>query len=340
MADTGKKNTQLGLLVIAGLFLFILTLYLIGKNQHLFGSNFELRVRFSNVNGLLKGNNVRFSGIQAGTVHRIRIIDDTTIEVSLLIDKAMAPYIDRKAVAAIGTEGLIGNKVVNITPSRTKAPPVVEGDLLASRVVVDTDAMLETLQRTNDNIADISGQLKNTVRRIDGSAALWRLLGDEGIATSVRSSLDHIYRASVNADAVTADLRTVISHVRSGQGSAGSLLMDTTFATGLNQAMATIRAAGDKAADLADQLNRTVQVIDQNINNGKGTVNALLNDSVMAVRLNASIENIRLGTDAFHQDMEALKHNFLFRGYFRRQEKEARKAAEKAKSPAAMTTIR
>ena len=75
------SNLKLGILVLSGLFLFILTLYIIGKNENFFGSDFEVRARFTNVNGLLPGNNIRFAGIQAGTVKRINIIDDTTIEV-------------------------------------------------------------------------------------------------------------------------------------------------------------------------------------------------------------------------------------------------------------------
>src|SRR5579871_5679600 len=99
MSATTSGNIKLGLLVLTGLGLLISTLYIIGKNEDIFGSHFELRARFANANGLMAGNNIRFSGIQAGTVKSIRVIDDTTIEATLLIDNALQPYINANAEA-------------------------------------------------------------------------------------------------------------------------------------------------------------------------------------------------------------------------------------------------
>jgi phospholipid/cholesterol/gamma-HCH transport system substrate-binding protein len=325
MPTQTHSNVKLGLLVLAGLFLFILTLYIIGKNQNMFGSSYKLKARFAEISGLVKGNNIRFSGIQAGTVGSIRIIDDTTIEVVMLINNDLKPYIHADATASIGTEGLIGNRIINITPGKTNAPIAAEGDMLRTHHLVGTDEMLETLSKTNDNVATISEQLKQTVQRINTSAALWRLLNDSSLPANTRSALAHIRQASANTDQLTSDLRDLISDVRQGKGAAGTLLADSAFANKLTATLENLRLAGVQAGAAAEGLNTTVKDLHENLTNGKGTVTALLKDTVMLNRFNASLENIQKGTDAFSQDMEALKHNFLFRGYFRKLDKQQKK---------------
>lgn len=316
---------KLGLMVLAGLVLLILTLYGIGKNQHLFGSNFQLKVRFTNVSGLTTGNNIRFAGIQVGTVKAIKIVNDTTIEVTMLIDQGMKPFIHSNAVASIGTEGLMGNKVINITPSPGTAPVAEAGSMLPAQRNINTDEMLQTLYRTNNNIADISEGLKNTVHRIEGSVALWTLLNDSGLAIRVRSSLAHIDRAATNAESITRDISSLVAHTREGQGSVGKLLTDTSFYRDLDQAVRTIDKAGKEAAGLVGHFNEMTARVQEYMDSGKGAVHALLRDSAIVMKLHASLDNIQKGTDGFNQNMEALKHNFLFRGYFRRLEKEKKK---------------
>jgi len=332
MAQQNTSNIKLGLLVLAGLFLFIGTLYVVGKNQNIFGSSYEIKARFSNINGLMKGNNIRFSGIQAGTVKNITIIDDTTIEVSMLIDKSLQPYIKTNALASIGTEGLIGNKIINILPVKRNAPVAREGDLLAVHKAIDTDEMLGTLSVTNKNIALISEDLRMTVHRINNSTALWSLLKDSNVAGNIKTTLNNVRMASVNARNVTGGLDALVKDVRQGKGSVGALLTDSSFARDLGRAMIDIASAGQRATAAAGRLDTTIMDIQTELNNGKGTANALLRDTGLVVKLNASLDNIQKGTDAFSQDMEALKHNFLFRGYFRRLEKQQRKESRKTTS--------
>jgi phospholipid/cholesterol/gamma-HCH transport system substrate-binding protein len=328
MSEQKVSNIKTGLFVLAGLFLLIFTLYMIGKNQNLFGSNFEVKARFRNVNGLISGNNIRFSGIQVGTVKDIRIIDDTTIEVEMLIDDKMKSFIHKNALASIGTEGLMGNKIVNILPMEGEAPAVQAGDVLAAQKGIDTDEMLQTLDKTNGNIADISAELKNTVHRINNSPALWDILNEKSLAVNMKASLEHISDASATADAMIRDLHTIVSDIKRGKGAAGTLLTDTAFASHLNEAMRGIDAASARTAEVADQLNHTVSDIRGDLGEGKGTVGALLNDPAMRAKLSVSLDNIQKGTDAFSQDMEALKHNFLLRGYFRKLEKQQKKQAD------------
>lgn len=337
MPDHKSNNIKLGLFVLAGLLLLVFSLYMLGRNENLFGSNFELRARFRNVSGLTKGNNIRFSGIQIGTVKSVKIANDSSIEVIMLIDEKVKSYIRENAVASIGTEGLMGNKVINITPVAGTAKQVEENDFLPVQKSINTDEMLQTLNKTNNNIAGISEDLKTTVERINKSSALWGILNEGSLAENLKTSLKNISLASANARDMTKELNTIIADVRNGKGSAGALLTDTAFSHNLNETVSKIRSVGDNAGGLADELNKIAGNVQYDIDNGKGTVNALLKDSTMVIKLNASLDNVQKGTDAFNQNMEALKHNFLFRGYFRKQEKKRKKEMEKMNQATAET---
>ncbi|OQP63770.1 mammalian cell entry protein [Niastella vici] len=325
MAKKTVNTIKLGVFVLSGLLFLIVMLYMIGKNRNLFGPAFVLKAQFENVQGLVPGNNVRFSGIQVGTVKRINIINDTLIEVVMLVDDKMQQIMRNNAIVAIGSEGLMGNKVVNISPARSPAPFVTKGELLSSRKVLNTDDMLQTLSKTNQDIAVVAAQLKIAVQRVNNSAALWAILNDETLPQNLRSAAANVQQATARAAIVASDLQSIIGSVKNGKGSLGAVLTDTSFAVSLHDAIEKIKGVGDKADELAVSLNSVITGVKQDYNTGRGPVNALFKDSSMVVSISKSLDNIQKGTDAFNQNMEALKHNFLFRGYFRKLEKQKSK---------------
>lgn len=325
MAKRAVNNIKLGVFVMGGLLFLVVLLYMIGKNRNMFGSNYELKARFENVQGLVSGNNVRFSGIQAGTVQKVKILNDTVIEVTMIIDTKMKSIIRKNAVVSIGTDGLVGNKVVNIIPAKQASALAIEGDILPSKKAVNTDEMLLTLYNTNNDVADIANGLKETVQRINSSSALWTLLSDNSLPAGIRGSAASIRSATGKADNIVSNLQTIIEDVKNGKGSVGALLTDSSFAINLNEAVQKIKTVGDEADALAAELKTMVAGIRQDIDGGKGTIHTLLKDSIVVMKLNASLDNIQKGTDGFNQNMEALKHNFLLRGYFKKLEKQKMK---------------
>jgi phospholipid/cholesterol/gamma-HCH transport system substrate-binding protein len=320
MAKQGENNIKLGFFVMAGLIVMMVSFYLIGNNTSMFGSSFTLKARFANLNGLMEGNNVLFSGIQAGTVKSVDIINDTTIEVTMLIDSKVKAYIHKNAEAAIGTEGLMGNKVVNIQPVNGSAPIVQDGNLLVAQKLTSMDEMLQTLSKTNNNIATISEALKTTVLKLDTSA-IFNLLNDKNIGISLRSSLKNINNTTANASELSKGLNEIIIQTKHGKGGAGVLLTDTGFAGNLKTAMIKIRSASDNLNKTTLQLNNLTANINHDLTYGNGPLHAVLRDSAITQRLNNSMENVQKGTDGFDQIVEALKHNFLVRGYFKTQAK-------------------
>lgn len=321
MAKRVINNVKLGVFVLAGLLIMIFSLYMIGKDTNMFGSNYTLKVRFDNVHGLTSGNNVRYSGIQVGTVKRVKILSDTLIEVSMLIDTKMKRYIHKNDIVNMSTDGLMGNRILNITPAKDGSPLAENGDMLVTKKSVSTDDMLETLDKTNKNIRDISQELKMTILKINNSSALWKLLSEETLPDNLRASSVSIRKAAANADGMVQDLHTIVNDIRAGKGSLGSILTDTAIAYNLNEAVLSIQQVGSHADELVRELDDLTKGIKSDVKGGKGPAHAILKDSSLVIKLNNSLYNIEKGTEAFNQNMEALKHNFLLRGYFKRLEK-------------------
>lgn len=321
MAKRVINNVKLGVFVLAGLLIMIFSLYMIGKDTNMFGSNYTLKVRFDNVHGLTSGNNVRYSGIQVGTVKRVKILSDTLIEVSMLIDTKMKRYIHKNDIVSMSTDGLMGNRILNITPAKDGSPLAENGDLLVTKKSVSTDDMLETLDKTNKNIRDISQELKMTILKINNSSALWKLLSEETLPDNLRASSVSIRKAAANADGMVQDLHTIVNDIRAGKGSLGSILTDTAIAYNLNEAVLSIQQVGSHADELVRELDDLTKGIKSDVKGGKGPAHAILKDSSLVIKLNNSLYNIEKGTEAFNQNMEALKHNFLLRGYFKKLEK-------------------
>ncbi len=322
MAKRNLNNIQLGIFALIGLLFLVVMLYMIGKNKNMFGHTFELKARFDNVHGLVPGNNVRFAGIEAGTVEKITILNDTSIEIVMYVDEKFKTFLHNNAVASIATDGLMGNKVINISPVNQPAPLVKEGDLIQSSKAVDIDQMLRTLAETNEDVAIIARNLKGTVDRLNGSTGLWSLLNDDHIPADIRSSAANIKLTTARSASLISDLQQMVNETKTGKGVLGLLLQDTGFSRQLDAAMGKIQAAANNIDTLSNSLKLSAAHIQSAVDNNKTTVGAILDDSVMVQKIHASLENIRLGTEGFNQNMEALKHNFLFRSYFRKLERE------------------
>lgn len=325
MAKQTFNNIKLGLFILAGLLLLIIGLYLIGKDSNLFSRNYTLHVQFAHVQGLTPGNNVRYAGIQVGTVKKIKLVNDTLIDVSMIIEKRMQQFIRVNDLVSISTDGLMGNKMLQITPAKDGSAFAADGDLLKPKTVLNVDEMLVVLNKSNQNIAVISEELKTAVIRLNNSEALWNILNNKMLPEHLLASAANIRSATAKANILAADLQTIITDVKQGKGSMGKLITDTAIAHHLAEAIEKIKTVGDHADSLANELNAFTQSVKHDVNYGKGTVNALLKDSALAQKLSNSLQNIEKGTEGFNQNMEALKTNFLFRGYFKRQEKKKTK---------------
>jgi len=319
MRTSRNHLSRLGAFVLAAVVILIASLFLIGRYQHLIGSHLSLRARFDNVAGLRVGNNVRYSGIEIGTVRSLRIIDDTTVEVSLSVKGDMADVIRRNAVASLGADGLMGNKVVNIVPGDGAAERVQDGDLLASRGSVEIEDVLRTLSGSSENILDITDGLRTTVDRINRSEGLWKILQDTVLGENLRRASRDLASTTGNARALTADVRGIVDEVRSGKGPLGTLLKDTTLSKDMQGTIRRMESVAANAERLASELESLSRKVGDDYAGQGGVLQSALRDTALTGLVTRSLRNVEAGTRNFNEDMEALRHNFLFRRYFRRK---------------------
>lgn len=140
--------------------------------------------------------------------------------------------------------------------------------------------------------------------------------------------MNHINKSTAQAEEFVTQLSAIISDTKNGKGAAGLLLADKDFAINLQRTMANIKTASENTNKITLELNNLITTVNTGVAKGNGPVNSLLNDSTLTVKLNKTLDNLEKGTDNFNQDMEALKHNFLLKGYFRKLEKQKKNDTE------------
>ena len=198
---TNKFKIRLGLFVAGGLALFVLAIFIIGKQKNMFNPVFRLTSTFYNVSGLQVGNNVRFSGINVGTVDNITIINDSTVRVDMLIRKEVQNFIKSDCQVAIGSEGLIGDRLLTISQGSAIAGMAREGQELVSEEPVETDAIMASVQVTAGNAEIISQQLAEIMTKINsGNGTLGRLIQDSTIAENFNQTIKNLKKSSKGLD--------------------------------------------------------------------------------------------------------------------------------------------
>lgn len=194
---TQKFKIRLGLFILGGLLLFVVAIFIIGRQKNLFNPVFSLTSTFYNVSGLQVGNNVRFSGINVGTVDDIRIINDSTVKVDMIIRQEVKQFLRADCEVAIGSEGLIGDRLLIITQGSAEAGPAVEGQELASIEPVETDAIMASIEITAGNAEVISASLAEIMTKINsGQGTLGRLIQDSTIAENFNQTILNLKKSS------------------------------------------------------------------------------------------------------------------------------------------------
>lgn len=233
--DKGS-HWKLGMFVIVGIVLFIITIYFVGKQQNLFGSTIYLKSQFKTVSGLKVGNNVRFSGINVGTVDEIHLVTDSTVVVILVLQKDVQKFIKTDAIASIGSDGLMGDKVLTISPGTSSNKMVQEDDFIASKATVEMEDLMKSVKTSVDNAGLITGELaKFTLSMNNGNGTLSRLMNDKELANSLNKTL-------VNLETSTMAFSKFSTSLNNGKGALSKLVSDEEFATKLDSTMSNLEA--------------------------------------------------------------------------------------------------
>ena len=325
MEKTTSQKLRLGLFVIIGLTLFILAVYFIGDKQQMFGKTNQLSAVFNNVSGLQLGNNVRYSGINVGTVSSITMINDTAIKVNMLIDKTIFPHIRKNAIATIGSDGLVGNMIINIIPGKDKATSISPGDEIRTLNRIRTDDMLNTLGKTNKNAALLTSDLLKITNEINqGTGTVGLLIKDSNLANDLKQTIHYLKITGQGSSESIIKINRLISSLENKDNVIG-VLKDTAVANNLKKIVLNLKQTSTQIDNVVNNLDTTIV----NIKNGKGAVNYLSNDPELVQKIDSTMTNVNEASLRLNENLEALKHNFLLRGYFRKQEKAKLKEKEK-----------
>jgi ABC-type transport system involved in resistance to organic solvents, periplasmic component len=190
MKKNRSNKIKLGIFTSLGIAVLILGIYFIGERQQLFRSTFRLSGVFKDVAGLQAGSNVRLSGVNVGTVENIVIISDTSVKVVILIDESTRKFIKKDAVASIGSDGLMGNKILIINPGTGGKKEIENNDIVETTQPIDMDNIMRSLKTTIDNSSDITGNLSKISSNIQsGKGTIGRLLMDQSLEQNFDSSI-------------------------------------------------------------------------------------------------------------------------------------------------------
>jgi len=207
-----SRSARLGIFIIATLAILAAGIFIIGNRQYLFTSTYRLKAQFSTVVGLDPGADVRVGGVHSGSVRGIELPHRPTDKITVLMDLQRSTHdiIKQDSIAAIETEGLLGNEYVSISFGSAQALNVKDDDLIASQpplVIADlmkkADGILDTSQKALNNVTVASANLGSITGKINqGQGTIGALVNDKKIYTSL--------------DQTTVGLRDTVSHAQAG----------------------------------------------------------------------------------------------------------------------------
>ncbi len=190
MDITVAQKLKTGAFVLLSLLLLLTIIFLIGKQKNMFGGTFYVYAHFKNISGLKEGNYVRYAGINVGTVDNISMLNDTTVVVGLLLQKKIKAYIKEDAMASIGSDGLMGDKLIAISPGSYSSPLVKEGGRVKTINPVDVDRIVNNFSKISDNAEALTGDLASIMNKINnGGGSFGKLINDDKLVKNLEGTL-------------------------------------------------------------------------------------------------------------------------------------------------------
>ena len=322
MRGENKRSVIVGIFVFIGIAILVTGILTLGGQQKKFVKAIQLKTVFDDIGGLQAGNNIWFSGVKIGTVRKINFYGDAQVEIIMNVEEEVVEFIRKDSKATISSDGLIGNKIIVIYGGTTMAPPVEDGDRLESVMPLDTDQMMETLQVNNENLVEITGNLKNLTSKLaEGDGMVGAALTDSLLAENFRAIVNNLNQTSENTKRMIAELQSFTAKLNQEGNLFNDLVTDTTMAADLKQTMESFRQAAANSEEMTQKLTEITGKFDDP-NNSMGM---LLNDPEFAQSLKSTLENTDSATYNLNRGMEALEYTWPFnKGFKRKQKAEAK----------------
>lgn len=339
--DKSNKNIKLGIFVILITAIFTYVVYKVSGGSGLISNSITVYAEFENVEGLLVGNNVRYAGVKVGTVKDISVKSDRVLLITMSLDQEVSQYMRSNAEADISTNGLVGNMLVNITPGAGNADFIKHQDTIGNKKNTDLSAVMNTLSDTNDKIAKITDALLEITEKINnGSGSLSQLINDGTLADNLKQTTRNLSITSSHIRTSTDSINAMINGASNGEGNLGYLFKDNSLKTQMSQLSNNLDSLlNDRVQPIMNNLevssmsisktSKELESIISELDKNDGLLGTMLGDTAISNDLKYTLENLNQGTQKFDESMEALQHHWLLRGFFKKKEKEAKKAKEK-----------
>jgi phospholipid/cholesterol/gamma-HCH transport system substrate-binding protein len=304
---TSKKLVGAGAFVVIGALLFTVVLFMIGERRNLFADRFTVYTEYATVGQLQTGAIVRVSGLDAGEVTELQVpsMPSQKFRVKMLIREDLHHLIRTDSLATTQTEGLVGAVFVNIGGGTDQAPVVREGGTIPSREPFLISDLLQqasdTVSLVNETVTDLRGDLETAVKQIAlTSEDAHALLED------IRPDLSAIARSGAK---ISADTQNLVASINSGQGTIGKLIKDDTLYQRAREIADQAQVVMTNVRQVTEEARKAIA----DVRSSDGPAQGLMSD------MRSTLTQAREATADLADNMEALKHNFLLRGFFNRR---------------------
>jgi phospholipid/cholesterol/gamma-HCH transport system substrate-binding protein len=293
------EGARLGIFIFLGTVLMVLAIFLLGSKEKLFTNTIEIKAYFSQIEGLKSGAPVRLSGYDIGSVNSVSFANDASakVEVKMRIVNDLKHLIKFDSEASIETEGLVGKKIVAITPGSPDAAEVTDGGVIRSKTPMNIAKIIEETEAVMGYMKDLTKDFSEIFAKVNqGKGSIGKLVNDEEL---YRSAVNVTQSADKSMNTITKRLDEISDIIVNTSGSLKSIVgnVDTVI------------------IDLRGLLS--------NVKKGEGVLGKLISDKKMADSVSAIVQNLvkisdqtRIATSSLAENMEALKHNWLFKSYF------------------------
>ncbi|HTE00360.1 MAG TPA: MlaD family protein [Mucilaginibacter sp.] len=316
-----RKAIIVGIFLALGLVVFVVGVLTLGGAQKTFSKSIHIKARFNDVEGLKKGNNVWFSGVKVGTISDIHFAGPSQVDVKMSIDETSQQYIHSDAGVHIGSDGLIGNKIIVIDGGSPKAPVIEDGNELQVVKLPTTDDILKTLQQNNVNLLSITKDFKELSHKIlQGKGTVGALLADSTMGVQLRNTMRNLQATTQSAAMMAAQLDKFSNKINTKGGFADNLLTDTVTFNRIRASVTELQKTVSSANTLTENLNQASKKLTTTDN----AIGVLLNDPKGAEQVRTSLNNLQQSSVKLNDDLEAAQHNFFLKGFFKDKAKKAK----------------
>jgi phospholipid/cholesterol/gamma-HCH transport system substrate-binding protein len=314
---------MVGIFVFIGIAILVVGILTLGGQQKKFVKAIQLRAVFDDIGGLQTGNNIWFSGVKIGTVRKITFYGDAQVEIEMNVEEAVVEFIRKDSKATISSDGLIGNKIIVIYGGTTLAPPVEDGDRLEAVMPLDTDQMMETLQVNNENLVEITADLKKLTSKLAaGEGIVGAVMTDSTLAENFRSILNNLNTASISSNRMIRELNTFTAKLNKKGNLFNDMVTDTLLVGEIRTTIESFKVTAKNSEEMTKELN----AITTKINSGDNAMGLLLNDEEFAQTLKNTMNRTDSAAYNLNRGLEALEYTWPFRGGFRKKAKEEAKS--------------